>query len=179
MENSVETNKFYGWKIVSSTFVILFFAGGFGFYCFSVFVKPLSEAFSWSRTAISGSVAGWAVVFGITGPIIGYCIQRFGAKKTMSIAAFFASIAYLLLAGMNSLWMLYAIMILNGAAISGHTLIPAQTLVTNWFDRLRGRAMALTMIGIGFGGFVWPPIVNMIIERFGWQIGLYHLVGAR
>jgi MFS family permease len=171
MEKSAVSNKFYGWKIVSSTFVILFFAGGFGFYCFSVFVKPLAEAFGWSRTAISGSVAGWAVVVGITGPIIGYCIQRFGAKKTMGIAVIFASIAYLLLAGMTSLWMLYAIMLLLGASLSGHTMIPAQTLVTNWFDRLRGRAMALTMIGIGFGGLIWPPIVNAVIERFGWRIG--------
>ena len=112
MEKISETNKFYGWKIVSSTFVILFFAGGFGYYCFSVFVKPLSEAFGWSRTAISGSVAGWAVVFGITGPLVGYLIHRFGAKKTMSVAAFLAVIAYLLLASMNSLWMLYAIMIM-------------------------------------------------------------------
>lgn len=171
MEKNKKTNKFYGWKVVSATFIVLFFGGGFGYYCFSIFVKPLSEAFGWTRTAISGSVAGWAVVFGITGPVIGYFIHRFGAKKTMSIAAFFAGVAYLLLASMNSLWMLYAVMILVGASLSGHTLIPAQTLVTNWFDRLRGRAMALTMIGIGFGGLIWPPIVNMIIERFGWRIG--------
>lgn len=171
MDKKNKTKKFYGWNVITGTFIVLFIGGGFGYYCFSIFVKPLSEAFGWTRTAISGSVAGWAVIVGITGPIIGYCIQRFGAKKTMSIAAFFAGIAYLLLSSINSLWMLYAVMILLGASLSGHTIIPAQTLVTNWFDRLRGRAMALTMIGIGFGGLIWPPIVNMVIERFGWRAG--------
>ena len=57
-----------------------------------------------------------------------------------------------------------------GAVIAGATILPAQTLITNWFDRLRGRAMGLTMVGIGAGGLVLPPVNEFLIRTLGWRL---------
>jgi MFS family permease len=54
--------------------------------------------------------------------------------------------------------------------VAASTILPAQTLVTNWFDRFRGRAMGLTMLGIGAGGFLLPPINEWLIRQVGWRM---------
>ncbi len=164
------TRVFYGWWLVAALFGILFNTGGTGFYVFPVFIGPLQEEFGWTMTQISISAAIWAVFFGFSSPLIGWLIARFGARKTMLTAAALASVANLGLAGMQNLWMLYGINLLAGFVVAGTTLVPIQTLVTNWFNKYRGRAMALAMTGIGAGGFLLPPLNEFLIRLWGWRL---------
>jgi len=66
--------------------------------------------------------------------------------------------------------MLYAVMMVAGFAVASSTVLPAQTLVTNWFDEFRGRAMGVTMLGIGAGGFLLPPLNEFLIRLLGWRL---------
>ena len=169
---------FYGWRVVGATFAILLLTGGIGFYTFTIFVKPLTVAFGWSRTAISGAVSLWAIVYGFAGPVIGVSMARYGARRTMTAAAFLGGIGYLVFSRLNGLPLLYGAMALTGFAIAGTTLVPGQTLISHWFNKLRGRAMGLMMLGIGVGGLVMPPVTNLLIQRFGWRGALGFFCGA-
>jgi len=169
---------FYGWQIVGAAFAILLLSGGIGFYTFTFFVEPLTEEFHWSRAAISGAVSLWAIVYGLAGPLIGVSMARYGARTTMTAAAFLGGVGYLVFSRLNGLPLLYGAMVLTGFAIAGTTLVPGQTLVSHWFNRLRGRAMGLMMLGIGVGGLVMPPVTNLLIQRFGWRGALGFFSGA-
>jgi len=48
-------------------------------------------------------------------------------------------------------------------------LVPSQTVITSWFSKRRGIAMALMMMGIGIGGFVVPQLAAWLIQEFGWR----------
>jgi len=87
----------------------------------------------------------------------------------MLVAAALTALTSLCYAALQSLWMLYATMLVSGFAVAGTTILPAQTLVTNWFDRLRGKAMGYTMLGIGAGGFLLPPLNEWLIRILGWR----------
>jgi len=169
MQDSIRGRIYYGWLLVGATFVTVLISGGLGFYTFSVFMKPLQSAFGWSRASLSGAVALWAVVYGITGPLVGVGMERFGARRTMAAAAFLGGLGYVLLSRVSSLLLLHSAMVLSGVCVAGTTLVPGQTLVSHWFKRLRGRAMGLMMVGIGVGGLVMPPLVNFLIERITWR----------
>ena len=160
---------FYGWWLVAVLFVILFFVGAFGFYVFPVFIGSLQTEFGWSMTQISASAGLFAIVFGLSGPVVGMMIGRFGVRRTMLFAAALASLVNVGLATMTSLWMLYALNLAAGFVIAGTTLVPSQTVVTSWFDAYRGRAMAVALLGIGFGGIVLPPLHVWLIGAFGWR----------
>jgi len=164
------TRTFYGWWLVAAMFIILFNTGGMGFYVFPVFIESFKAEFGWNMTQISGSGAVWAIVFGFSGPLIGVLISRFGARKTMLAAAALASLTNLGFASMNKLWHLYAINLVAGFVVAGTTLVPAQTLVTNWFDKYRGRAMALVMVGIGAGGALLPYFNEWLIRTIKWRM---------
>jgi len=170
MENERQRRTvFYGWRIVGATFAILVLTGGIGFYTFTIFVKPLTEEFGWSRTAISGAVSLWAVVLGLASQVVGLCMSKYGARRTMTIAAFLGGAGYLLLSRLNGIALLYGAMAVIGVGVAGTTLVPGQTLISHWFNRLRGRAMGLMMLGIGIGGLVMPPLTAFLIQRFGWR----------
>jgi MFS family permease len=163
------TRLFYGWWIVAALFVVVTNTGGMGFYCFPVFVQPLIDEFGWTMTQISAGAALWAVVYGFSGPVIGLLIARFGVMKTMLGSAVLSSLSLLGYASVHALWMLYAMLFLAGFSVAGTTLVPSQTAITNWFNKYRGRAMSLMMLGIGTGGFVLPPLNEWLIRTLGWR----------
>ncbi len=167
---------YYGWWLVLVTFAILFLGGGYGLYSFNVLIIRLEEQFGWSRTVVSGSASAWAVCFGLSSPLVGYCLERFGARRTMAVSVTVAGVAYLLLSRISEPWMLYAGSFLAGGAVAGFTLVPAQTLMSHWFNRFRGRAIGLVMLGIGCGGLVFPPLTNAIVEATDWSNG--YLLGT-
>jgi predicted MFS family arabinose efflux permease len=160
---------FFGWYIVAALFVILFNTTGIGFYSFPVFVGPIQAEFGWSMTQISTGVGLSALVGGVSSPVIGMLIGRYGARRTMLVCALLAGLCNLGYAGLQSLWMLYAIMALAGFAVTGITVLPSQTVITNWFNLYRGRAMALAFLGPGAGGFLLPPFNEFLIRLWGWR----------
>jgi MFS family permease len=167
---------FYGWWLVLVTFGILLLGAGYGMYSFTVLAIRLEEQFGWSRTAVMGSASAWAICFGLSSPLVGYCLDRFGARRTMAFSVVVAGLAYLLMSRMSSLWMLYAGSFIAGGSVAGFTLVPAQTLMSHWFNRFRGRAMGLTMLGTGCGGLAFPPLINAIVEATDWSNG--YLLGT-
>ena len=166
----IRPNIFHGWKLVGALSVILFFTAGGSIYVFPVFIGSFQEEFGWSMTQISSGAALFAIVMGLSNPVVGTLFARFGARRTMLTAAALlalTAVGYTLLA---NLWMLYAILLVSGFAVAGTTALPAQTLVTSWFNRYRGRAMGLTMLGIGAGGFLLPPLNELLIRLLGWRL---------
>jgi len=164
-----ETKLFHGWKLIGALSVILFFAVGGSVYVFPVFISSLQAEFGWSMTQISGGAALFAIVMGLSNPLVGTLFARWGARRTMLTGAALLGLTSLAYASMAHLWMLYAIMLVAGFAVASSTVLPGQTLVTNWFDKFRGRAMGLMMLGIGAGGFLLPPVNEFLIRQIGWR----------
>jgi MFS family permease len=161
---------FFGWRLVGALGVVLFFTGGGGFYVFPVFIESYQAEFGWTMTEISAAAAVFATVFGISGPLVGVLFARIGARATMLIAAVVVAVTTLGQANLRNLTMLYLLMVGSGFGVAGSTILPTQTLVTNWFDVYRGRALGLAILGIGFGGFLLPPFNEFLIRLVGWRL---------
>src|SRR5262249_11790677 len=68
---------YHGWRVVLAA--CLGVMAGFGslfVYTFSVFVKPLSNAFGWNRESVSLGFAIAAVTVGLSSPLLGRLIDR-------------------------------------------------------------------------------------------------------
>src|SRR5579862_1971973 len=73
---------YYGWRVVLAA--CLGVMAGFGslfVYTFTVFVKPLSAEFGWSREAVSSGFAIGAVTVGLCSPLLGRWIDRYGPRR--------------------------------------------------------------------------------------------------
>jgi len=161
---------FYGWWIVGASFVVLLVTVGVGLYAPPVFLVPLQEEFGWSRAAIAGGSALAAVMVGVASPLVGVWIDRYGSRSVMTAGALVMATAFALLGLVTALWQLYALNLAAALGMACVAWIPNQTLISNWFDRKRGRAMGIALAGIGFGGMAMAPVAGLLNDRLGWRL---------
>ncbi|MBF6592754.1 MAG: MFS transporter, partial [Ktedonobacterales bacterium] len=60
---------------------------------------------------------------------------------------------------------------------SGAAPVPYGVVIAHWFNRHRGLALALAMMGIGTGSIVVPILAQRLLAIFGWRV-TYAIFGA-
>lgn len=58
---------------------------------------------------------------------------------------------------------------LHSALCQGLCNLSAYTVIPHYFRRRIGMANALTTSGVGIGGIVWPPVVILLQEHYGFK----------
>lgn len=162
-------NIFYGWWIVAASFVLLFLFAGAGFYSFSIFIRPLEDEFGWARASISLTMSIYFIIGGCAGPLVGKLIQTHGPKRVITYSAVGAGICYILVSLTRSLWYFYTVYAFLALMSCGMGVLSVSSLLASWFDKRRGTATGLAMVGISAGGLILAPVVGLITSFFGWK----------
>ena len=160
-----------GWLVVLAAYCgAMVSFGSLLVFTFSIFLKPLSGAFGWSRESISAAFGFAALTVAVCSPPLGHLLDRFGPRPVIlpCMAVFgvtFASLGFL----SPRLLHLYAIFVVLGIVGNGTTQMGYARAVSTWFDRRRGLALALVMAGVGTGAMLFPPIAQALIAGYGWR----------
>ena len=89
---------YYGWIVVAACSTVVFARMAPNITTLSVLIFPMSEEFGWSRTLISGSVSSGAIASLIFSPVVGWAIDRVGARLVMVISVLCLGLAMISLA---------------------------------------------------------------------------------
>ena len=163
---------FYGWWIVLTGTVILFVSSGIGFYGHGVILDPLRTAHGWTKATMSSAVTLYFLTTGFMGMFIGRQIDRYGPKRMLLLGSVIIAAGFIFLSLISTVWQLYIVYFIMALGFSCTSLIPINTVITNWFIRKRGFAMSLTNTGLSAGGIVLVPFASYLISRWGLQIAL-------
>jgi MFS family permease len=177
MGKSAKSPIFYGWYVLFSAFLILFWVQG-ARTVIGVMFKPVIAELSLSRSALSLAAFINMAVFASTLTIIGTYYDRYGAKRVLIISSLFLALGYIGIARVHSIWsfiLLYGILAALGF---GGTSIPLfAALIGKWFSRYRGLAISLAIAGGCLGQFVLVPLASQFVTAFGWRIS-FAIIGA-
>jgi MFS family permease len=170
---------FRGWWIVMAAAVGLFmgYVPIIGF-TFSVFFRPLSLEFGWSRSEISLAFSLSLLALSVALPLSGRLVDRIGARRVILPAALLfglglASFYFL----SKNLWHLYSTYLFLGLVGSGTASVPYFKVISRWFNKRRGLALGVTMAGTGTGTFLMPLWAQSLIATAGWRWA-YVVIGA-
>jgi MFS family permease len=169
---------FYGWVIVFTAGIglLLGYAPVF-VYSFSIFIKSLAQDFHSSRTSISFAFTLANLMQSVCAPLFGRLVDRFGAHKVIvPSTVIFGLVLISFKYSSTSLWHLYAFFIVIGLIGTGTAPVPYGIVVSRWFDKRRGLALGLMMLGLSSGAILLPPIAQHLIIRFGWRTA-YAIIG--
>src|SRR5512137_103822 len=97
-------SAFYGWRIVALGSIIIAFGNGIFYYGFTTFFLHLKRDLEVSRAAISLIYGAARLEGGAEGPVVGYFIDRFGARRVIIIGTLLAGVGLILLATVHSFW---------------------------------------------------------------------------
>lgn len=167
--------KFYGPWIIFAAFITFGLSTGIPYYNISFFYDYFARDFGWTREDIT---LGFPLAAALTiwvGPLL---IHRFSPRKLILIGTGLSCIALMGFGKMGgALWVYYMFWVFYtvGYFLSGPP--PHQIMVSHWYRRNRGKAMAIVYVGVGLMGSVGSFLVKPLTEWFGYHAALMILGG--
>lgn len=172
---------FYGWWVVVASFFTLGLAVGLPYFgmpfFYDYFEKPAdSGGFGWSKSVITLGLPLGTLLTIWAGPAL---VHRFAPRKMILVGT---GITAAVLAGFGlmggsvavywGLWVFYMI----GNILSGG--VAHQVIVSRWFVRHRGTALAIGYLGISLvGAFSARFVVRPLTEWYGYRTALMLMGG--
>jgi len=159
--------------VVATAFLTLFALVGFAYYGLPFFFDFITREYGWSRTVVtSGNALGKLLVGPMFGFIAGWLIDKYGPRKLMMSGIFMMGVALIGLSFADTLGMFYLFYIFNALGYVCGGPLPCQVLISDRFDKNRGKAMGIAYLGIGTGGAVVPLIAAALERNYGWHNSL-------
>ncbi|MEO0410788.1 MAG: MFS transporter [Pseudomonadota bacterium] len=148
-------------------------------YSFGLFAPQFAQDFGWSRGELSLALTVFNYAIIVSGLIYGLLIDRIGARLIILISTALFALAYGSLAFVSASKLhFYAIFALMAFAGGGTLPVSYSRIIVSWFDRQRGLALGLALVGTGVGAAILPPIIQWLISTYSWQSAILILAGS-
>ena len=139
-------------------------------HAYSVFLLAFIAEFRWSRGESSIAYSVGQVVGGVSSPLVGGMVDRFGTRRMVLLGGCLLALGLLGSAFATSLWqivLLYGVVMTLGAnCISMVVFAP---LISRLFIARRGMAMSMLQSANGFGRAISVPIAQLMVSDVGWR----------
>ena len=164
----IPSRLYYGWVVVAAGLAINMATSPLNPVIFSFFIVPMSASTGWSLGSLSLAITFRLVLSGLTAPLIGTTIDKFGPRWLGILAGFVAGGSLVGLFFTHQIWLLYLLFAISGCVGLGGgpggnllTLVP----VAKWFIRQRGRATSIATTGMAFGTVLAIPATQWMIQN--------------
>ena len=165
----ISRRVYYGWFIVAAAGSMEFANAASAISILTIFVNPMAEEFNWSRTEISGATSLGAILGASLAPFTGRLVDRVGSRWPLALGGVAVALACVYLSAMQTLLGFYIAFTVSRTADQGLIKIGAVPAVGKWFERYRGRAVALVFFGGSAGIVVLAPVVQIVMVTWGWR----------
>jgi MFS family permease len=168
------------WVVFATVCGLVVGAGPINVFRFGVFLKPITEDLGLSRGAFSAALTFHATIAAVALPVIGWLVDRWGARRIMLPGLFLYALAtasYGLLQA-SPFFFTFLIFGLTGLVGGVQSPIPYAAVIAQWFDRQRGLALGIGMAGVGLGVALMPQLAALLIGAVGWRLAYVGLAVA-
>jgi MFS family permease len=157
----------------ATAFLALFSVVGLALYGLPFFYDFMVRDNGWTRAQVtSGNALSKLVVGPLFGFLAGWTVDRFGPRRLMLAGILMAGLALAGLSVARTLPVFYFFYLFNALGYVCGGPLPNQVLLSQWFDRARGKAMGFAYLGIGAGGAAAPLVADWLTSRLGWPAAL-------
>jgi MFS family permease len=169
-EQRIKPRIFYGWYIVGVGFLANVASSFALASTLSIFLKPLTAELGISRGVFSLLRSGEGMIGAGLAPLLGTVVDRYGGRWLMVIGTIIVGIGYFILSHVENFAQFAGIrltLVTLGDAMMGYMVI--NVVISQWFVRRRGRALAFSSMGVGFAKVCMPIIAASLLVTFGWR----------
>lgn len=163
---------FYGWWIALTGALALFLSTvTIVILPFGIFAQAIAQEFHTGRAKISLAFGIHSLTAALCFPIAGRLVDRYGARRvlipSMTILGLILVCSRFL---SGSLWELYVFYFALGTLGGAAGAMPYTVVISHWFDRRRGLALSVVMLGLALGAIVIPPLAQKLVQTLGWRM---------
>ena len=158
---------YYGWIVVGASSTVVFARMAPAITTLTVLIFPISHQLGWSRTLIAGSVSAGALASLVLSPVVGWAIDRFGARPVLVVSVLALGVAMISLAWATAPLTFYLAFAAGRVVFHTSAPIGASTVAARWFIRKRGRAIGMIFLFGAIGGVVFTMVASLVVESHG------------
>jgi sugar phosphate permease len=159
---------FYGWRIVGAGGALQFLQSLLLNQAFGAYLAVLVDERGWSKTALAGAAAMKSTETAVLGPVLGWMVDRFGARDIVRTGIVLFGIGFMLLSRIETLAGFYGAFVVIALGASLCSNFPVSVAIIQWFEKRRARALSALQFGQALGGmFVFA--VAWSIQHYGWR----------
>ena len=163
-------NLHYAWIVVALTFVVVVVTAGVR-AAPGVLIVPLEAEFHWSRATISFAVGINLLFYGLIGPFAAAVMDRFGVRRTMTLALAATGAAVAFSPAMQNSWqliLLWGVVVGLSTGFIGAYL--AAYIAARWFRTREGLVVGLLTAANAAGQLVFLPSMAALVTYAGWRV---------
>src|SRR5713226_1558442 len=160
----------YAWIVAAVTFVVVLLTAGVR-SAPSVLIVPLEEEFHWSRATISFAVGVNLLLYGLVGPFAAALMDRFGVRRTTTLALAATALGVALSPAMHEPWqliLLWGVAVGIGCGFIGAYLGPF--IAVRWFHQRQGVVIGVLTAASAAGQLVFLPTMAALVTYAGWRV---------
>ena len=178
VSNLIKARLHYGWVVVAITALTLIISAGVR-SAPGVMVLPIEHELHWSRAAISFAVSIGLLCYGLTAPLSGWVIDRFGPRWVMLAGLVVVCASMLASARMATLWQLNLFWgALSGVGTGIVALVLGATVANRWFVARRGLIIGIFGASTSAGQLIFYPLLVWLVGVLGWRGGVLVLAAV-
>jgi MFS family permease len=148
-------------------------------YTGGVFMGPLQEEFGLGRGQVSLIFSIYGVMVALSAPFAGTLVDRYGVKWMLLGSLLFSIAIFAAISVAPSSYALFlACIIAVGLLGAGASTAILSRIVVNYFDRSRGAALGIALLGTGLTSTFAPHFFGGIVADHGWRIGYLAFAGV-
>ena len=163
---------YYGWIIVAVVALANFSNSAETFPVLSVFLKPMTQEFGWSRTEFTGAMTIGTLLGGLIALAIGPMVDKYGARWILAAGGFVMGSTFSLMGLQQTLWQYYMLQAVSRMVAMGVMGLATSVILPKWFVAKRGRALALSSLGSRAGNTVTPLLAAALVVIVGWRMSI-------
>ncbi|MEP4486730.1 MAG: MFS transporter [Halioglobus sp.] len=169
----VSTPRLFGSRVVVGAWVAQLFAMGATIGAYPVFIDAIETEFGTSRAQSAMGIPLLMLAAALLAPLIGKWVDRGSPRHIMALGGLMMGSGYWLLGYADSLLVLtlgWVFLVGMGQAMLG--VLPANTVLANWFEQRRAMMVAIAGTGITVGFATFPFVAELLVSQGGFRTTL-------
>ena len=139
-------------------------------------LEPATREFNIGRGGGALPYTMYMVGFGLGNIFLGKWVDRTGIAVLALLAAFSLPTGLYLASMANGLWpFVITLTLLCGFLGGAFAFGPLVADISKWFDKRRGLAVGIVISGSYVAGALWPPILQVWFDEYGWRQSFVYL----
>jgi MFS family permease len=163
---------FYGWWVALTAALGLFLnTATIIVFSFGFFARAIGQEFHVGRAKVSLAFTIHNLTSALCIPLAGRLVDRYGPRRVL--LPFTALLGLILVCSLFlsvEIWQLYVFYLALGVVSGGAGAMPYTDVVSHWFDRHRGLAISVMMLGMGLGAIAIPSVAQRLVATLGWRL---------
>jgi sugar phosphate permease len=171
LQRALNGRFYYGWVVVWVVFLALLVSAGVR-AAPTVLINPLETELGWGRATISAAVSIGLLLYGLSGPVAGWLMDRFGPKLLSVAGVAIIGLSTLAGAAVTELWQLNLYWgVLSGVGTGIVAPVLGATVANRWFVERRGLVLGIFGAAASAGQLVTVPALMWLVIAIGWRAG--------